>query len=317
MKAMDAKGMIIFVMILALITVSPGVSMANTNGDDTDKLRLAIEDTALSREEKASLLSRGYEAVNAGIPSSDIVIIIKRGVARGWGKEAIERAITLAMEAKKQHLPAKCILNRLHQGLAKGVPSERVLSVTGRLMEKLVEADRIVNNLMIDGLKTDRGMKRDHAVETVAWALERAIPGDTIMNMGERLIRSERALSMFNASVTTMTIFIEMGMPIERASKLINSAIEKGYTEKEMAMMERELHNNLRDGWNMEDAARRMESLINRGGIGSSWMGSGAGMGGSPGMNGMGGSPGGGMGSMGGGTGMGGRGGMGGGRGGR
>jgi hypothetical protein len=302
MKLVSVRQIFLLVIISGFL-IGYGIGIAAIPDKDKDEIARIIKEAELSQKEKAELLKQAHGAIDAGISPADITIIIRRGLLKGWNKEAIEESLILVIKAKEQNLPVSSILNRLHQGLAKGIPPQKVFDATKRLVKKLIEADGIVDNLMMNGMKADNDKKRSHAVETVAWALERAIPEDTIMGIGEKLIRNRRPLSTFDAAVATMTIFTEMGMTIEHASRLINSAIDRGYTEKEMVMMERELHNILREGWKIEDAVGKMESLINRGGVSGSWMGGGAGAVGRGGMGGTSGM---------GGAGMGGRGGMGG-----
>ncbi len=287
------RRIILFVTIITLIMVY-GIAMADTK-KAIDEIRLSVEKSALPQEAKASLFKKASDAVNAGIQSDDIAVIINRGLNRGVDSKTIEGFIDIATKAKGQNLPVSPVLDRMQQGLSKGVPPERILNVANNLAEKLNSANTIINNLIKEGIKTGNPKDREDAVLTVARAMERAIPENIITQTGMRVKKHNYPISMFDRAIETLTNLIEGGMRVEQASKLINKAIDKGYSEKDMLRMENEIFNELKEGKRMEDAARGMESAIERGSFdrghrgmeGGQMRGTGSGMGGS-GMDGSG-----------------------------
>ena len=56
---------------------------------------------------------------------------------------------------------------------------------------------------------------------------------------------------MFDRAIDTMTNLVGSGMSVERASRLISKAIDKGYSEKDMLRMEREIASELKGGSGM------------------------------------------------------------------
>lgn len=303
------RRLIILVTITSLFIVC-GIVMADTGEKAIAEIRLSIEKSALSQETKAVLLKNVYEAVNAGIPSDDIAIIINRSLRYGVDGKTIEGFIDTAIKVKRQNLPTRPVLDRIQQGLSKGVPPERILGATRKLAEKLSVAEGIVNNLIKSDVKTGNTAEKGELVQTVARALERSIPKNIITQIGINVRKHNYSLSIFDKAVDTVTNFVESGMSVELASRLVNKAIDKGYSEKDMWKMEREIADELKEGRKMEDVARRMESVMDRGfersyrgmeggqmrgtgsgmgsgsSIGSSGMGSGSGMGGSSGFGG-------------------------------
>ena len=146
------------------------------------------------------------------------------------------------------------------------------------MVEKLAAADRIVYSVEKNGLRADTKTYRAEGTQTVARALEKAIPEDMITKVGLKAAQKRASFTTFNASINTVTTFVEMGMPLEHASKLISKAIDKGYSEKEMLIMERGMAHEMRDGMKMEDIMNGMDSMMNNGTMGS-WS---KGMGGGP-----------------------------------
>jgi hypothetical protein len=290
MRAKKMRRIILFVTIITLILVY-GIAMADTK-KAIDGIRLSVERSALPQEAKASLLKKASDAVNAGIQSDDIAVIINRGLNRGVDSKTIEGFIDTAIKVKGQNLPARPVMDRIQQGLSKGVPPERILGVTKRLAEKLTEADTITKNLVDSGVKAGDSKEREDAVQAVARALERSIPEDIIAQIGVTVKKHNYSLSMFSRAIHTMTTFVESGMPANQASRLVNKAMNKGYSEKDMLTMEKEAANEIKEGKRMEDIGRRMESVMERGSFGQGFRGmeggrgpgTGSGMGGGSGM---------------------------------
>lgn len=280
------RRIILFVTIITLMVY--GMAMADTE-KAIDGIRLSIERSAMPREAKASLFKKASDAVNAGIQSDDIAIIINRGLNRGVDSKTIEGFIDIAVEIKLQNLPVRPVLDRVQQGLSKGVPPKRILGAANNLAEKLGGANTILNNLVKEGQKVSNPKEREEAVLTVARALERSIPEIVITQTGIRVKKHNYLISMFDRAIETLTNLVEGGMRVEQASKLVNKAMDKGYSEKDMLKMERGIFSELKEGKRMEDVARGMESVIERGGFdrghrgmeGGQMRGTGSGMGGS------------------------------------
>ncbi|MBI5675591.1 MAG: hypothetical protein HZC48_07185 [Nitrospirae bacterium] len=287
MKSIKTRIFIFCIILLA----GCGVASADT-GKDMEELRLSPEMSAVPLDERESLLKILNDAVKAGVPSTDIALIVKRGLARGWESKSIKESVLLLTKTEQQGLPLTSLLDRFHQGQAKGVPFERVSASANKLTEKLSAADGMVGSLMRGGMKEGKGDEKGKTIQTVARAMERSVPDAAVMQIGAKLMKSNSPLSKLDAAVSTMTNAIEMGMQPAQASKMMNMAIDKGYSETDMMMMEREMFSMMRDGATMNDVMRNMETMMNSGGMGfsGSGMGGGAmihngtGMSGSPGM---------------------------------
>lgn len=264
MKSRKIKKILSLIFFFAFILVH-SISTADTTEKDKEEIRVSIEKSSLPQEKKIMLIKHSNEAVNIGIPSSDVLAIVRRGLSRGWDSEAIEESVSLAIRAKKQNLPVRPVLDRIEQGLSKGIPFERVSKATNGLIEKLSTADKIVDNIIRGGLKAGKGSERSEAVSTVAMALERSVSNEVITKTGMKLGRGNYSISRFEAAIGTMTVFVEMGMPVEHSSRLINKALDKGYSETDMMMMEREMSKAIKEGRKVEDAMRMMESMIDMG----------------------------------------------------
>ncbi len=263
--------------------------------------RLAVEKSSLSKDVKLDILAKVDKAVTAGIPAEDVAVIVTRGLDHGVTGPHLAGFLETATKVKEQNLPVRIVLDRIEQGLAKGVPSERISAVTQKLSGNLATARPIVDKIENTGLKARSGENSNDAVETVARALERSIPADAIMRTGDKVRDQKGSITLFNRAVDTVTTFAGNGMRTAQASRLVNAAIDRGYSERELESLQRYMANELRSGRTMNDVVSGMDSRLNRGDMRGWPDRAGGGMMGGLGSGGMGGS---GPGMMGGGGGM-------------
>jgi hypothetical protein len=266
------KSVITFLSLLFLAVM--GGYAAGASGEDIQSI---VDGSAFPPASKETLLESSQEALSNGVPPQDVGVIIRRGLSRGWDAESISKSLRLVSEAGRNKLPLRPLLNRVEQGLSKGVPPERVMEATRRLSEKLEISGRMVGRLEKEGLRAARESEKTEAVQTIAWALERSVPEETVESMGRQMGAGRLSVSRFNLAVSTLTTFAEMGMPVDRASHFIHRAIQKGYSQSDMMRMERDVTSVLRQGWTMGDAMRQMDAVMNRAGAPGKYPGMGAG----------------------------------------
>jgi hypothetical protein len=238
---------------------------AGEPGEQMTRARLAVEQSTLAHDEKLSILKAGDRAVEAGVPEDDAAIIISRGMGQGAGAAQTAEFLETAARVREQGLPVRMVLDRIEQGLSKGIAPERIAAVVQALSGNLADARPLVEKLEKDGLKRDGGS--DDAVETVARALERSIPGEAIERTGEKVRQQKSSMALFNRAVDTMTTFVGNGMAADRASRLVHTAVDRGYSERDLEAMERYMTSELRKNRPVKDIASGMETRMERGGM--------------------------------------------------
>jgi len=89
------------------------------------QIREAVERSALSQAEKTEVLDAAGRAFNAGIPADDVAIIVTRARDRQAGADATKALLKTVVEVQEKGLPTGPVLNRIQQGLSKGIPPRR------------------------------------------------------------------------------------------------------------------------------------------------------------------------------------------------
>jgi hypothetical protein len=152
------------------------------------------------------------------------------------------------------------VLDRIEQGLAKGVAPERIVTASEGLVEKLVAARPLVDELSNLGLASARARDREYAVEGVARALELSVPERVLMDMGESARKNGGSMAGFDRAVRSLTFLVGAGMTMDRASGLIREGVEQGFTERDFGRLERKAGEMLGRGASMDaviDSAER------------------------------------------------------------
>jgi hypothetical protein len=224
-----------------------------------EHIKQALETSSLPQTGQAAVSAKAAAAIHAGVPAEDVEIIVSRAVARGSDGGTINRLLDVSMSAKKENLPVAPLLNRIEQGLSKGVPAERIAIASERLAEKLSAALPIVDALIRDGMTPRRDNERDAAIASAARALEKSVPAEAIDGMGAAVKDKRGSLPLFTSAVDTATYFAASGMSPKTAVHLVRNALEKGSSERELSAMVRRMDDEMKRGTSADDIAAKME----------------------------------------------------------
>jgi len=225
----------------------------------------AVDVSGFPVEEQSAIQKETAQALKAGVPAADLKIIVSRSRERGMAGPAVRELIGTAARAAREDLPLQPVLDRMEQGLAKGVPAERITAATRQLVEYLAIAGPLVDRLAGEGLRPRSPQERAYAAETVARALESSIPGDVIGETGKAAVGLRLTLSQLDRAVRSMTFFVRSGLPVDSAERIIREAMQQGFREKEFSRLERSVGDMFRKGWSIDEIVHDAEQDIGRG----------------------------------------------------
>ena len=235
------------------------VLWASTGAAETElpaPVRDAIDRTRFTTEERQGLTREAERAVRAGVPADDVAVVIARSGARGADSAVTGRLLGTATTVQEQGLPARPVLNRIQQGLAKGVPVDQVAAASERLAGRLRDAKPIVNNAIESGMAAGSARDREYALETVARALERDIPSAAISGTSAKVHDQKGSVVLFDKAVGTMTGLVENGMKPDAAARIVQDAVKRGSSEKDLSKLERDVSEGLKKDRKAGDGGR-------------------------------------------------------------
>ena len=243
------------------IAAPAALAAAGESGTLLNGALFDLDHSSLPRDAKLEVRVQADRAVKRGVPADDVAVIVNRSLKRGAGGGQIAGFLKTAAAVREQRLPVRPVLDRVEEGLSKGVPIGRISTVVRGLAEKLASARPIVSSLAQGGLKPGSGSGQDEAIETVARALEKSIPRSVILDAGSKVRKQGGSLELFNRAVDTMTLLVGSGMPVEKASRLVASALDRSYPEKEMKKIGSTAVAGLQKGGNRNNTTN---TIINR-----------------------------------------------------
>lgn len=244
--------------LLLLFPVMPSMAFG-AEDRRLDNISHALEASTFSRTEQADVLAKAVAAIKAGVPAEDVEIIVARAVKHGVGPGTINHFLDIGASVKQSGLPAGPVLDRIEQGLSKGVPPERITAASERLAEKLAAARPIVDALIRNGMTPRRNADRETAVESTARALEKSIPSEAIEGIGAAVRGRRGSLPFFTSAANAAAYFAGSGMSAKTASRLVQSTVEKGSSERDLNAMIRRMDEEMKRGTKAEEFAAKME----------------------------------------------------------
>lgn len=224
----------------------------------------ALERSALSAAAQADITARARETVRAGIPAEDVEIIIGRGLERGADAATLGSFLETAVRTKQQGLPVRPVLDRIEQGLSKGVPPERIDAAGKRLADVLAKAKPMVDGLLQNGLPPGTSGAKDAAIESVARAAEQGLSAETMQGLGEKVRAQGQSLDQFERAVRTLSFLKGSGMQADAAERIVQAGIERGLTEHDYGRLERKVSDMVRQGRSMDDIIRAADREVSK-----------------------------------------------------
>ncbi len=276
---------IMFVMLL--LTLPSWTFAADDKRPDT--ITGILQSSPLSKTEQAEVHARAAAAINAGVPAEDVEIIVSRSIQRGADAATINRFLDTGISTRQQGLPVAPVLDRIEQGLSKGVSPERIAVAAQQLASKIVVAQPIVDDLIRSGVKSKQRSDREEAIEATARALERSVSPEDLRKMGAAVRERKGSLPLFTGAANTTAYFAGSGMSARTSSRIVQNAVEKGYSERDLNGMAKQIGDQVMRGTRAEDAAKQMEREGMQSGGMEQDMGGRGGMSPGSGMGGMGG----------------------------
>ncbi len=267
----SGAGMALFVLLLVLPTWAFAADERRS-----DAVSGILQSSSFSQAEQADLRSRAATAISGGLPAEDVRIVVSRAIQRGADAGTINRFLSISLSAKKDGLPTGSILDRIEQGLSKGVPPERIAAAAQQLAQKLAAARPVVDDLIRSGVKPGHRDEREVAIEATARALEKSIPAEDLKGIGTAVRDQKGSLPLYTNAANTAAYFAGSGMSAKTSSNLVRTAVEKGYAARDLDSMVRQIDDTMRGGMRADDAAMQMER---EGMQGSQGMGQGSGAG--------------------------------------
>lgn len=246
MERPDLKKQTFLAAIVFLMTAAGPA--AGTDGADVAipaDLAEAIENGARSARLTTEENSRFGEDIRAafqgGADAGILADLLASCTAAGSDGSEILVVAGRARHLAELELPVDPVLDRYLQGMAKGVPFDRICSVADRLEERLAESARIMEE-RLTGFR-DRGTRRERLdmIDQGAYALGAGLPEDHLGRAAGLMSGSGETLRAARAPVLAIGCLASGGIDPDRSFEVIETAWSHGYRGGDLERIGRDL----------------------------------------------------------------------------
>lgn len=204
-------------------------------------LEEALDRIGATDEQRADLIRVAKDAIDRGAPAGLMTELARRALEKGIGSDVVEDILRRADALALQDLPPRPVLDRCLQGIAKGVPFERIGAVCDQIATQLREAARTVNEVYprasgpADSERHPADSERRRTViDHAAYAMGAGIPAD-ILRRSLRLGADDHApLEESASSVLALGLLASGGIPPEGSLEVVSVAWQHGYRDSDL-----------------------------------------------------------------------------------
>lgn len=183
--------------------------------------------------------------------------INRLGSAQGRSASEINPLLDRVNQAGERGLPTEPLLNKVREGLAKGVDPKRIEPVLRQMTSRFESAHEALEEAKDHGIVEGN---RQRALETMAEALGRGATIDEVRELS-RLSEASRHRATQDelaAGAKGLAVMKEGGIPAKEGTALVGEGIRQGYRPSELLELGREVR---RRGSDFEDGHASLEHL--------------------------------------------------------
>ncbi|MBD3336251.1 MAG: hypothetical protein GF355_12110 [Candidatus Eisenbacteria bacterium] len=189
--------------------------------------------------EDSALQERANRALSRGVDAVLLSEALKRARAAGWSAAEAGRMVDRARGLEEQGLPAEPVLDRMLQGMAKGVPYSRIEAVADRLGGNLRRSAHLLDAALPaapDGEPVRREMIR-HGAYALGAGADEAVMAAALQLAQE----ADDPLRAARSPVLALGSLCAAGLPPRRSLDVVGTAWREGYQDRDLERLSQAL----------------------------------------------------------------------------
>lgn len=183
--------------------------------------------------------------------------ITRLGSAQGRSENEIAPLLDHVNKAGERGLPTESLLNKVREGLAKGVEPKRIDPVLRQMTSRLESAHEVLQEAGSRGMEEGN---RQRAIETMAEALARGTTADEVRELS-RLSQDGRHKATqeeLAAGAKGLAVMKEGRVPSKDGTALVGEGMKQGYRASELLDLSREVK---RRGSDFEEGRASLKTI--------------------------------------------------------
>ena len=217
-----------FVFLAVVFFMEASSALADPVSQSLDALPAAVQD-------------RTREMMRAGVSAEDAFQLVRGMHAQAFSEEQMLRAQSVVLEARREELPARPVINKALEGMAKQVPPERILQAMEDVRSRYSFAFGLARPLA--ARQDQAGRLGNLLAEALAAGLSRQSAADIMARLHERSgqMPPGEIVELAAASLGMARDIARLGVAPGTASEVVTAALSKGFSAHDVNAMHQSL----------------------------------------------------------------------------
>lgn len=230
--------LVISISLAIFILVSPAQAAGSDNlEEELDQLKAILNNSpGYSAFQRTMILNSAGELLESGVSFDDTRNIIESHLNNSTSAYSTKKSLDLILEAQRESLPIKSLINKIEEGLAKKVESDKIFSVVDTELKNLQTASNILQQIEY----SPETENYEEIVEKLADSLGDGLSQDylfTVVEKGVEENKSIEEIAEVSEELGTLNFqALEMGLSPRVITDIFNSAADSSTLIEEICM---------------------------------------------------------------------------------
>jgi len=188
----------------------------------------------ISSFQAGRLLKEAEKAIQSGVSLEDTEKIIQESLKTKGNAYTIISLLSLLSDVKKDNLPTSPLINKIEEGLAKGVSPAKIIVSIREKSENLYFAKYLVEQSFLE--ETDI-QEKSEAIEILASSFASNITEDMITDIFTEAIHNKKDIEDIAGAITALSNLLNLEISDTSARVITKDLLNEGYNSKDMAIL--------------------------------------------------------------------------------
>jgi hypothetical protein len=188
----------------------------------------------ISSFQAGRLLKEAEEAIQSGISSEDSQVIIQKSLEKNIKAYSIIGIFSLLNELAEDGLPTSPIINKVKEGFAKGVSSDKIILSIRKKSENLQFAKYLVEQSFLEEADIQEKSK---AIEILASSFASNITEDMITDIFVEALHQKKDINEISGALNALSNLLDLEISDTSARVIAKDLLNEGYNSKDMAIL--------------------------------------------------------------------------------
>jgi hypothetical protein len=190
--------------------------------------------------------------------------IVHLGLAQGRSTRDLDPLLEQVNKVGEKGFPTESMVNKVKEGLAKGVAPQRIDQVLRQMTERLESAHEVLEEARVHGIVEGN---RQRALEAMAEALARGATKEEVRELARMSLEGKQKVTqdILAAGAKGLAVMKEANVSTKDGAALLGEGIRQGYRANELLDLSREVKRRGSDFQEGRASLQQLRERIGRG----------------------------------------------------